>query len=148
MKARVLILFFLLSAAWGAIAQDALYQKYSSQKEYIAAYVRNFELDSNNTVDVILLQARDNQSWNQLVIDFDVERLSENDNAEGPLFAIDMRNRKDPSKHAPILNANIDLPNCCQFGASKKEHAIYIFYSNTDQQYKVIMNFLIEKLMH
>ena len=63
---------------------------------------------------------------------------------EVSMFA--QRDRKDPSKPAPVVNERIDVANSCYVGVSYLSRTLYIFCCTTDHESDVVIDYLIKKM--
>ena len=56
------------------------------------------------------------------------------------------RDRKDPTKPAPVKDEKVDNQESCYVGVSYMSRTLYIFCCSTDRQSDVVINYLIEKM--
>lgn len=143
---RALLLAVLLLPL-GAKAQQEVYDRFAPYDDLTVAMVRNFSVDSVHKVDVLLIQAHDEGSWTRICDELEIRQLVGEKGAETAPFLIDMRDSRRPEKHAPIVNEKVDMPHSCQLGADRRDKAVYIFFSRTEEQCKIIFGFLIEKFL-
>ena len=128
-------------------AQQDVYDRFAPYEDLTVAMVRNFPVDSIHKVDVLLIQAHDDQSWGRICEELEIRQLAGEKGAETAPFLVDMRDSRNPAKHAPIVNEKVDVKHSCQLGADRRDKAVYIFFSRTEEQCKIIFGFLIEKFL-
>lgn len=138
---------------WASVvgAQSDLYNRYASRTDVKVASVTGFVLDSaGTTADVTLLEAVDDEGWEWLCKEFGLIALNEEQRSqlaqgwEVSMFA--QRDRKDPSKPAPVVEERIDVANSCYVGVSYLSRTIYIFCCTTEHQSDVVIDYLIKKM--
>lgn len=143
----------LMSLFWVSLAgaQTDLYNRYASRTDIKVASVTGFVLDSTGlTADVTLLEAVDDKGWEWLCKEFGLIALNEEQQrqlAQGwevSMFA--QRDRKDPTRPAPVVNERIDISNSCYVGVSYLSRTLYIFCCTTEQQSDVVIEYLIRKM--
>lgn len=132
-------------------AQTDLYNRYASRTDIKVASVTGFVLDSTGlTADVTLLEAVNDKGWEWLCKEFGLIALNEEQQrqlAQGwevSMFA--QRDRKDPTRPAPVVNERIDISNSCYVGVSYLSRTLYIFCCTTEQQSDVVIEYLIRKM--
>lgn len=132
-------------------AQTDLYNKYASRTDIKVASVTGFVLDTaGTTADVTLLEAVDDAGWDWLCKEFNLIALNDEQRrqlAQGwevSMFA--QRDRKDPSKPAPVMDERIDVANSCYVGVSYLSRTLYIFCCTTEHQSDVVIDYLIKKM--
>lgn len=142
-----------MSLFWVSLAgaQTDLYNRYASRTDIKVASVTGFVLDSTGlTADVTLLEAVDDKGWEWLCKEFGLIALNEEQQrqlAQGwevSMFA--QRDRKDPTRPAPVVNERIDIANSCYVGVSYLSRTLYIFCCTTEQQSDVVIEYLIRKM--
>ena len=147
-KPFLLALLALLSLS--ATAQTDLYNRYASRSDIRVASVTNFTLDSGITADVTLLEAVDDEGWKWLCSEFNLAAPTteqQQQMQEGwDVAMFTQRDRRDPTKPAPVVNEQIDHNCSCYVGVSYLSRTLYIFCCNTDRQSDVVVNYLIEKM--
>lgn len=147
-KPFLLVLLALLSLS--ATAQTDLYNRYASRSDIRVASVTNFTLDSGITADVTLLEAVDDEGWKWLCSEFNLASPTteqQQQMQEGwDVAMFTQRDRRDPTKPAPVVNEQIDHNCSCYVGVSYLSRTLYIFCCNTDRQSDVVVNYLIEKM--
>ena len=147
-KPFLLALLALLSLS--ATAQTDLYNRYASRSDIRVASVTNFTLDSGITADVTLLEAVDDEGWKWLCSEFNLATPTteqQQQMQEGwDVAMFTQRDRRDPTKPAPVVNEQIDHNCSCYVGVSYLSRTLYIFCCNTDRQSDVVVNYLIEKM--
>lgn len=146
-------LLFIGVLVWVSVAgaQPDLYNRYASRTDIRVASVTGFVLDSmGTTADVTLLEAVDDAGWDWLCKEFGLIALNDDQRqqlAQGwevSMFA--QRDRKDPSKPAPVVDERIDVANSCYVGVSYLSRTLYIFCCTTEQQSDVVIDYLIKKM--
>ena len=147
-KHTILLSLTLLSLS--ATAQTDLYNRYASRSDIRVASVTNFTLDSGITADVTLLEAVDDEGWKWLCSEFNLATPTteqQQQMQEGwDVAMFTQRDRRDPTKPAPVVNEQIDHNCSCYVGVSYLSRTLYIFCCNTDRQSDVVVNYLIEKM--
>lgn len=147
-KHTILLSLTLLSLS--ATAQTDLYNRYASRSDIRVASVTNFTLDSGITADVTLLEAVDDEGWQWLCREFNLATPTQEQKQqmqEGwDVAMFTQRDRRDPTKPAPVVNEQIDHNCSCYVGVSYLSRTLYIFCCNTDRQSDVVVNYLIEKM--
>ncbi len=147
-KHTILLSLTLLSLS--ATAQTDLYNRYASRSDIRVASVTNFTLDSGITADVTLLEAVDDEGWQWLCREFNLATPTQEQKQqmqEGwDVAMFTQRDRRDPTKPAPVVNEQIDHNCSCYVGISYLSRTLYIFCCNTDRQSDVVVNYLIEKM--
>ena len=147
------LLLFISWCVWVSVAgaQTDLYNRYASRTDVKVASVTGFVLDSTGTTaDVTLLEAVDDGGWEWLCKEFGLIALSEDQQrqlAQGwEVSMFTQRDRKDPTKSAPVVNERIDVANSCYVGVSYLSRTLYIFCCTTEQQSDVVIDYLIRKM--
>lgn len=141
------ILALLLMLPMVALGQQEIYDHFAPAEDLTVAMVRNFGVDSVNKVDVLLVQAHDDAAWNRICTELEIKHLAGEQMSNSSPFMVDLRDRRNPAQHAPIVDEKVDVMNSCQLGADRREKAVYIFFSRTEEQCKIIFGFLIEKFL-
>ena len=145
-----IILLSLTLLSLSATAQTDLYNRYASRSDIRVASVTNFTLDTGITADVTLLEAVDDEGWLWLCKEFNLATPTQEQKQqmqEGwDVAMFTQRDRKDPTKPAPVVNEKIDHNCSCYVGVSYLSRTLYIFCCNTDRQSDVVLNYLIEKM--
>ena len=151
MKQTVLFLFALCLA--GVVcSQNSLYERYSQQPGVKVAAVSNFPLDSVSHVDVVVVEAEDDEGWawmkrEFLIVDLMPEQQSSLREGNDVVFFA-RRNRSNPSEGAPVVGDRVDVVSSCYVGISYLQQAVYIFCSDDDDQSDAIATMLVKKIMH
>lgn len=147
---KPLLLALLMLLSLSATAQTDLYNRYASRSDIRVASVTNFTLDSGITADVTLLEAVDDEGWKWLCSEFNLATPTteqQQQMQEGwDVAMFTQRDRRDPTKPAPVVNEQIDHNCSCYVGVSYLSRTLYIFCCNTDRQSDVVVNYLIEKM--
>lgn len=151
MKHELLITLLLLLAT-SVVAQTDLYQRYASRTDIRVASVTNFTLDTGITADVTLLEAVDDEGWawmcNEFGLSLPTAEQQQQMAAGWDVVMFAQRNKQDPTQPAPVVNEKIDLSNACYVGVSYMSRTLYVFCCSTDRQSDVVVNYLIEKMLH
>lgn len=149
---RTILLPLLLSMAFALQAQSDLYDRYAGQPGVKVASVMGFPLDSNSHVDVVLVEAEDDDGWAWMRQEFLIVELMPEQQAllrEGDdvvFFA--RRSRSNPRDGAPIVNDHVDVSTSCYVGISYLQRAVYIFCADSETQSEAIATMLVKKIMH
>lgn len=147
MKKIVICLFFVIAlASTGLKAQTQLYLQYAFDKTLSVACIIDYRLEDDMTLDVTMLQAKDDASWDRLVADFNVAALPQNllqslaDGNEVVLTHYGMKNH--PQMPAEAKGDFVDVDNSCFMGIEYKEKTIWVFHYSTAEQ----LDYLQDKL--
>lgn len=133
-----------LCRVWG---QMETFQRYSNRDGIGIAYVTDFELDSVDKLDVILIVAFDSSAWTWLKREFGVapefdsiillQGLGDSIDLIGTFF----RDRQDPT-HPP----NDNLMDNVTVRLSSKKKDLCIFYYRSEEQDRKINRKLLDSL--
>ncbi|MBR4229379.1 MAG: hypothetical protein IKR83_01560 [Bacteroidales bacterium] len=149
---RLAILILMLAIAFMAHSQSELYDRYSKQTGVRVAEVSNFQLDSTSHVDVVMVEADDDEGWawmkqEFLIVDLLPEQQAQlREGADVVFFA--RRNRSNPSEGAPVVEDKVDVSSSCYVGISYLQQAVYIFCADSEAQSDAIATMLVKKIMH
>ena len=149
---RLVFLFLMLALAISTHAQGELYERYAGQPGVKVASVMGFPLDSTSHVDVVLIEAEDDDGWAWMRQEFLIVELMPEQQAslrEGDdvvFFA--RRSRSNPRDGAPVVGDRIDASTSCYVGISYLQRAVYIFCADSDAQSDAIATLLVKKIMH
>lgn len=139
MKKIVICFLFVIALAPNALkAQTQLYLQYALDKTLSVACIIDYRLEQDMTLDVTMLQAKDDASWNRLVADFNVEALPQDLSqslADGNEVVLTHYGMKEhPQMPAVTKGDSVDVDNSCFMGIEYKEKTIWVFhYSNSEQ---------------
>lgn len=149
---RLSLLILLLAVVQVAYSQSELYSRYSMQAGVRVAAVSNFQLDSVSQVDVVLIEAEDDDGWawmkqEFLIVDLMPEQQAQlREGADVVFFA--RRSRSNPSEGAPVVADKVDVSSSCYVGISYLQRAVYIFCADSEAQSDAIATMLVKKIMH
>lgn len=149
---HVALLLLLLSVAFVGQAQGELYERYAGQPGVKVAAVSGFQLDSASHVDVVLIEAEDDEGWTWMRQEFLIVELMPEQQAsllEGDdvvFFA--RRSRSNPRDGAPVVGDKVDASTSCYVGISYLQRAVYIFCADSEAQSDAIATLLVKKIMH
>lgn len=136
---KVVVCFVLMAlASSGLKAQTQLYLQYALDKTLSVACIIDYRLEDDMTLDVTMLQAKDDASWNRLTADFNVETLPQNllqslaDGNEVVLTHYGMKNH--PQTPAVAKGDSVDVNNSCFMGIEYREKTIWVFHYSTPEQ--------------
>lgn len=113
--------------------ESALYQHYAARQDLKVAQVNGFELCDTVLVDVVMLQAEDEEAWQQLMVEFNitgdegtVSWLGETDN--------------------PAQRTQWDGTPVMRVIASHSKHTIGFYRLDCEAQYDALIDYQLEKL--
>ena len=139
MKKIVICLFFVIAlVSTGLKAQTQLYLQYAFDKTLSVACIIDYRLEDDMTLDVTMLQAKDDASWDRLVADFNVAALPQNllqslaDGNEVVLTHYGMKNH--PQTPAEARGDSVDVNNSCFMGIEYREKTIWVFHYSSPEQ--------------
>lgn len=146
------LLALLLLASLVATAQADLYGRYSQQPGVKVAAVSKFPIDSASHVDVVVIEAEDDEGWAWMKREFQIvdllpeQQASLRKGSDVVFFA--RRNRANPRESAPVVDDRVDVSTSCYVGISYLEQAVYIFCAESEAQSDAIATMLVKKIMH
>lgn len=118
-----------------------LYRRYEGNPHLDVTYLRNFPVNDTLSVDVTLLQARDDEGWDTLRADFRIPELPEHVQkriAEGKdLTGVSLVPKSDPT--LPMDTVDITRNNV--LGVSPLKRTISIFTTDTKEQQLAVMHY-------
>lgn len=114
-------------------ADDALYARYASRTGLAVAKVCNFSLNDSVCVDVVLLQAEDDEEWQQLKEEFDIR------GDEGTVSYL-----ADPA--SPATRVCWDGEPVLRVIASHSDKAIGLYRLENETQYDAQIDYQLNKI--
>lgn len=118
-----------------------LYRRYEGNPHLDVTYLRNFPVNDTLSVDVTLLQARDDEGWDTLRADFRIPELPDHIQkriAEGKdLTGVCLVPKSDPT--LPMDTVDITRNNV--LGVSPLKRTISIFTTDTKEQQLAVMHY-------
>lgn len=118
-----------------------LYRRYDGNPHLDVTYLRNFPVNDTLSVDVTLLQARDDEGWDILKEDFRVKPLPdfvEKEIKKGKDYVVvRLAPKTDPKQ--PIDTTDILKNNV--IGMSRLKRTISIFTTDTKEQQLAVMHY-------
>ena len=123
-------LLLIANSVW---AQREVYDRYVGRDDIDIVYVHDYLIDSVNTMDVILIRAKDSAGWEWMQEEFNFVPLSE-------IGEQSLSNGKDviqtylASKYNPTEPKEPELLDSCCIKASFLRKEIAIFYFTTIEQ--------------
>ena len=134
---RLLTTIALLLIANNVWAQREVYDRYVGRDDIDIVYVHDYLIDSVNTMDVILIRAKDSAGWEWMKEEFNIMPLSDLDkerlNRKIDVFQIFMANKNDPTQP---MDPNII--NDCLVKVSFLRKEMGIFYYSTTEQWNIL----------
>lgn len=133
-------------------AQGGLYERYSQHDGVMVASVKGFPLDSVSRIDVLVVEATDNNGWEWMKQEFLIAELPPEQQStlrEGSdvvFFA--RRSRTNPREGVPVKGDSIDVSEGCYMGISYLQRSVYIFCADSEEQSDAIVSLLVRKIMH
>ncbi len=148
----ILLGLFAILCANTTMAQGSLYERYSQQPGVMVASVSGFPLDSISRIDVIVVEATDDEGWAWMKNEFLIADLLPEQQADlregSDVVLFSRRNRSNPREGAPLSGDHIDEAASCYVGISYLNQSVYIFCGNSEEQSDAIVALLIKKIMH
>lgn len=122
-----------------------LYRRYEGNPHLDVTYLRNFPVNDTLSVDVTLLQARDDEGWDTLRADFRIPELP-------PLFQQQIEDGKDMLSLRFVSKTDlshtmdsVDMLNNNVIAISRLKRTICIFYTSTIAEQQCIYYNQLEK---
>ena len=116
-----------------AAAQSDLYERYASRQELDVAQVSGFRLADSIRVDVVLIVAKNEAAWQQLMKEFNVQ------SAEGSTSWLG--NVDNPVKRTGWTGKPI-----CNVIVSHDRHAVALYRLDTEAQYEALLDYQLNAL--
>lgn len=140
----ILLLLFVLSPA--AMQADArsqqphksprdLYQRYASRTDLTVAQIDGFKLNDSVKVDVIILVADNDKSWQNLRKEFDIR----NDQGVATWTG---------SAEAPEKRVKWNGSACCKVIASPSRKTVCLYLLQNKEQYESLMDYQMNLMMN
>lgn len=141
MKKKIYILLLLLPLALllscsreqGELTEDALYQRYAVRQELKVAQVSGMKLCDTVRVNVVLLQADDDETWQQLKEEFLIEG---EEGVESWLGDTEQPAQRVKWTGAPVVRAI----------ASHSRRTLAFYRLDTEAQYDALLDYQLEKM--
>lgn len=141
MKKTIHILLLLLPLALllscsreqGELAEDALYQRYATRQELKVAQVSGMKLCDTVRVDVVLLQADDDETWQQLKAEFLIDG---EEGVESWLGDTEQPAQRVKWTGTPVLRAI----------ASHARRTIGFYRLDNETQYDALLDYQLERI--
>ena len=131
MKRLIIILMLLLPIA--AMSQSELYKRYASRQDVTAAQVSGFKLNDSVRVDVVLVVADNDASWQRLKKELDI-RGKEGVNSW--LGDVQQPSQRMAWNGKPLLRVI----------ASHTRRTVGFYRINTEAQYDAIVDYQLRKM--
>ena len=133
---RVLLLLLPLVILTGCAHQEkppesAFYQHYASRQDLKVAQVNGFMLCDTVSVDVVMLQAEDDQAWQRLTKEFNI-RCEEGTSSW--LGEIDTPAQRTQWRGVPVMRVI----------ASPDRHVVGFYLIETEAQYDALIDYQLE----
>lgn len=117
----------------GEPSASAFYQRYAQRQELKVAEVDGFKLNDSVRVDVVMLQAEDEQAWQWLTEEFDIRG---NEGTVSWLGAPD-----DPAQRTQWTGSSV-----MRVIASHDKRTIGFYRLDNEAQYDALVDYQIEKM--
>ena len=114
-------------------AEDALYQRYAARQDLKVAQLGGFRLCDSVRVDVVMLQAEDEQAWQRLTEEFDIR------GNEGTVSWLG--DPENPSKRTQWTGNSV-----MRVIASHDKRTIGFYLIDNEAQYDALVDYQIEKM--
>lgn len=141
---RIVMALLLCLLVRAVDAQTELYNRYSSRSDIRVACVNNMRLDSVSQIEVTILEATDDKSWDWILQEFDI--VGQPLGQMSVMFT--MRDRREPSKTAPIEHESLDQENSCYVGVDFKNMTLYVFAAISGTPPDSLLKYLIAKMIN
>ena len=113
-------------------SESALYQRYASQQDLKVAQLNGFSISDSLRVDVVMLQAEDDQAW---------QRLAEEYNIRGENGKVSWIGKTD----TPSLRTQWDGSPAVRVIASPDKRTIGFYRIENEAQYDALIDYQLEK---
>ena len=114
-------------------AEGALYQRYAARQDLKVAQLGGFKLCDSVRVDVVMLQAEDEQAWQSLTEEFDIR------GSEGTVSWLG--DPDDPSQRTQWTGTSV-----MRVIASHDKRTIGFYRLDNEAQYDALVDYQIEKM--
>ena len=131
MKRLIILLMLLLPIV--AMAQSGLYKSYASRQNLTVAQVSGFKLNESERVDVVIIVADDDATWQQLSKELNIK--SENGSVSW-LGDIDKPAQRVKWSSVPVLRVV----------ASPTRRTIAFYRINTESQYDALLDYQLNNM--
>lgn len=139
MKMEKILLILLLPLALmsgcshrGTQSESELYQRYAAQKDLKVAQINGFKLCDTVRVDVVMLQAENEQAWSRMKEEFDI---CGDEGTVSWLGEVD-----NPTKRTIWTGTSM-----MRVIASHSKHTIGFYRVDTEAQYDALIDYQLEK---
>ncbi|MBR1549574.1 MAG: hypothetical protein IJ634_02960 [Bacteroidales bacterium] len=133
MKRTVIIILLMLTVPLGVAAQGQLYKQYASRPGLTVAQVDGFRLCDSVSVDVVMLQADNEEAWQRLCREFDIR---------GEETVVSWLG--DPKK--PAQRVKWSGKGVYRVVASHKRRTIAFYRLDNEQQYDALVDYQMGKM--
>ena len=137
-------LLLIANSVW---AQREVYDRYVGRDDIDIVYVHDYRIDSVNTMDVILIRAKDSAGWEWMKEEFNILPLSNKNrdviNRGKDVLKVFFTNKADPTK--PM---DTDLMKDCLITISYQRKELCISYYNTFEQARFILHKNNERIIN
>lgn len=131
---RIAIIILVLLMPLAAMSQGQLYKQYASRPGLTVAQVDGFKLNDSVGVDVVMLQAENDEAWQKLIKEFDIRGtetvVSWLGNPQKPAQRMKWTGR-------PVMRVV----------ASHKRHTIAFYHLENEQQYDALIDYQMQGMM-
>lgn len=114
-------------------SEGALYQRFASRQELKVAQLNGFKLCDTVRVDVVMLQADDDEAWQQLVEEFDIR------GTEGAVSWLG--EQEDPAVRTQWTGTPV-----VRVIASHTRRTVGFYSIDTEAQYDALLDYQLEKI--
>lgn len=112
-----------------------IYRKYASRPGLTVAQVTDFELCDTVSIDVVLLVADNDSTWQQIVAEFDIRRDS---GSTSWLAPIDQPSMRAEWNGEPVLRVV----------ALSERHTLGIYRIDNEEQYDALMDYQLNNMQN
>ena len=113
--------------------ESAFYKRYASRTDMTVAQVCDFHLCDTVTVDVVLLQADDEEAWKRMVEEFGIQ-----DTAGVTSWLGDIEN--------PAVRMKWEGQSVVRVAASHDKHTIGLYRIDNETQYDALLDYQLNNL--
>lgn len=117
---------------------DAVYERYESRQDLTVAQILNYPVDSNVCVSVVMLQADNEGSWEELMQEFGVASLSmeqkQSIKRNNKVSAFMYKQADNPTMMADMQDGKVNKLKSCIVIAAYDAQTLWIFHYNTEKE--------------
>ena len=135
---RIAFIICWLIASTGAYAQQDIYDRYASHEGLFVAYAQGYQLDSNNRIDIIYIQAEDSAAWEWMRAEFNVPEANKRAWASGSECVFShLSPISNPQK---VAQFDDNAPLHCMVLGSHNQRALCLAFITRREQIKLLLH--------